>query len=104
MDLAKSGKEAISALASRDYDLVFMDHMMPEMDGVETTQVIRTMKGKDKNSLPIVALTANAISGVKDMFIESGMNDFLSRPTNFDDMKRVMINWLPKEEKALKRK
>ena len=98
--LAKSGKEAIAILKIRSFDIIFMDHMMPEMDGVETTQAIRKMEGmgKEKNAIPIIALTANAIGGVKDLFIKSGMNDFLPKPMDFDELKRVMTEWLPKEK------
>ena len=98
VDLAISGPDAISAVERNHYDLVFMDHMMPEMDGIEATQVIRTMAGKGKDKLPIIALTANAIIGAKEIYIDSGMNDFLSKPMDFDDMKRMMVTWLPKNK------
>ena len=77
---ADSGKSAISMLRSKDIDLVFMDHMMPEMDGVEATGIIRQMEGEYYKKLPIIALTANAVSGVREMFIESGLNDFIAKP------------------------
>ena len=99
--LAKSGKEAIAAIESLPFDIVFMDHMMPEMDGVEATQVIRRMPGKGKDALPIIALTANAISGVRELFIDSGMNDFLSKPMDFDELRRVLVAWIPREKQRV---
>ena len=96
--LAKSGKEAIAKLKSSKFDLIFMDHMMPEMDGVEATQIIRRMENGNCQTVPIIALTANAIGGVKDMFLENGMNDFLSKPMDLKELERVMLDWLPESK------
>ncbi len=96
--LVKSGFEAIAVLKNNDFDIVFMDHMMPEMDGVETTEKIRDMEGERFQTMPIIALTANAISGVREMFIASGMNDFLSKPLELGELKRVLCEWLPSEK------
>jgi len=100
VDLRLSGFEAIEAIKANDYDLVFMDHMMPEMDGVETTKRIREM---GKTELPIIALTANAVSGTKEMFLSNGFNDFLSKPIDTIKMNAILAKWLPKEkqEKAM---
>ena len=76
VELVKSGKDAIDAIEKNDCDIVFMDHMMPEMDGVEATLIIRKMQGRDKERLPIIALPANAITGAKDLILGNGMNDF----------------------------
>jgi len=93
----ESGKAAISMLRSKDIDLVLMDHMMPEMDGVETTEIIRQTAGDYYKNLPIIALTANAVSGVREMFLESGFNDFLAKPIELSSMDRVLKAWLPKD-------
>ena len=93
-----SGKAAISMLRSKDIDLVFMDHMMPEMDGVETTALIRQMNDEYYQKLPIIALTANAVSGVREMFIEAGLNDFIAKPIELSALDRVLKNWLPDEK------
>lgn len=90
-----SGRAAIEALKSKDIHLVFMDHMMPEMDGVETTHIIREMKDSYYKKLPIVALTANAISGVKEMFINAGFSDFMAKPIELSVLDRMLKNWLP---------
>ncbi len=94
---ADSGKAAISLLRSRDIDLVFMDHMMPEMDGVEATGIIRKTEGEYYRQLPIIALTANAVNGVREMFLESGFNDFVAKPIELGALDRALKTWLPDE-------
>ncbi len=96
--LARSGFEALKCVDERKFDLIFMDHMMPEMDGVEATQLIRALPMTWTQQVPIVALTANAISGVKDMFLQSGMNDFLPKPLELPELRRVLKTWLPVEK------
>lgn len=90
VDTAESGYKAIELLKTVKYDLIFMDHMMPEMDGVETTAYIRKMDGDFYRNVPIVALTANAISEAKDMFLSSGFNDFISKPIEMSELNRVL--------------
>jgi signal transduction histidine kinase/CheY-like chemotaxis protein/HPt (histidine-containing phosphotransfer) domain-containing protein len=100
VDTCLSGKEAINLVRNNFYDIVFIDHMMPEMDGLETTAAIRAM-GKDDayyQTLPIIALTANAISGQREMFLESGMDDFLSKPIEINKLVGVLKRWIPKEK------
>jgi CheY-like chemotaxis protein len=83
IDCLQSGKEAIEKIrqAKIKYDVVFMDHMMPEMDGLEATRIIRSQIGTDyAKTVPIVALTANALTGNEDMFIDHGFNAFISKP------------------------
>jgi len=95
IDLRLSGAEAIEAVKANDYDIVFMDHMMPEMDGIEATKRIREM---GYGELPIIALTANAVSGTKEMFLSNGFNDFLSKPIDIIKMNAILSKWLPKEK------
>ncbi len=92
---AESGSEAIRLLHSKDIHLIFMDHMMPEMDGVETTQKIRQMEGEYYHSVPIIALTANAVGGVKKMFLESGFQDFMPKPIELSTLDKMLKTWLP---------
>ena len=96
IDLCKSGMEAITAVKKKEYDLVFMDHRMPDMDGVETTKRIRALSAENSHyaTLPIIALTANAVSGVKDVFLESGFNDYLSKPIDTGKLYTVLEKWL----------
>ena len=93
-DTALSGQQAIDKLASEEYDIVFMDHMMPEMDGVETTRRIRAMGGWHA-TIPIVALTANAVSGIRDLLVSSGMNDYVPKPIQKPLLHRILAKWLP---------
>jgi len=100
IDLKNSGIEAIEAMQNTRYDLIFMDHKMPEMDGVEATLRIRAMGSEEPiyNSLPIVALTANAVTGMREMFLENGFNDFLSKPINTTKLHSILERWLPKDK------
>ncbi len=95
--LADNGQHAVEATAVERFDLVLMDQMMPQMDGIEATQRIRARGGADLN-LPIVALTANAVSGVRESLIQQGFSDFLSKPINPDVLSRCLLKWLPKEK------
>jgi len=96
VDLCTSGAEAIEKIKANGYDLVFIDHMMPDMDGVEATKLIREMYA----NLPIIALTANAVSGVKEMFLENGFNDFLSKPIDIVELNSILEKWLPREKQG----
>ena len=97
MMTAESGRAAINMLRSKDIDIVFMDHMMPEMDGVEATKKIRDMEGDYYKKLPIIALTANAVNGVREMFIQEGLNDFLAKPIELSALDRVLRYYLSKK-------
>jgi len=94
VDTVASGANAIELVKKNCYDVIFMDHMMPEMDGVETTKHIRKLGC----TLPIIALTANTIDGAKEMFLESGFNDFLPKPIVTDKLNAILDKWIPKEK------
>ena len=98
---ALSGKEAVDRLRKEDFDLVLMDHMMPDMDGIETTKVIRAEVERAKNT-PIIALTANVLEGVKDMFLKEGMNDFVAKPVDVKDIITKVRKWLPEDKLRIK--
>ena len=93
---ALSGREAIAQILKNDYDIVFMDHMMPELDGIETTAEIRKLGGKYKK-IPIIALTANAIEGAKEMFMANDFNGYLSKPIDMNELSNILIDFLPPE-------
>jgi CheY-like chemotaxis protein len=97
-DTAASGAEAIEKVKKASYDLVFMDHMMPEMDGVEATRFIRSLPDERFKTMPIVALSANVVEKARILFLESGMNDFLAKPINADELNRTMRRWLPPDK------
>ena len=93
----KSGMEAIEALKQGRFDLVFMDHMMPGMDGIEAVGRIRAMRGDYPHlaDVPIVALSANAVIGAGEMFLNSGMDDFISKPIDTGRLHAVLERWIP---------
>ncbi|MDR1962851.1 MAG: response regulator [Planctomycetaceae bacterium] len=95
MDFCTDGLEAIALVKKNEYDLVFMDHMMPEMDGIEATTQIRQLEGERFKTMPIIALTANAISGMKEMFLQNGMNDFLPKPIEITKLNAMLSKWIP---------
>jgi signal transduction histidine kinase/CheY-like chemotaxis protein len=101
IDLCLSGTEAIDAVKEKQYDLVFMDHMMPGMDGIEVTKHIRELEDPKYRSLPIVALTANAVSGTREMFLASGFNDFLTKPIDTVKLNMILEQWLPKQKQKI---
>jgi signal transduction histidine kinase/FixJ family two-component response regulator/HPt (histidine-containing phosphotransfer) domain-containing protein len=97
IDTAISGKAAVDKITKRHYDIVFMDHMMPELDGVETTHIIRRFH-PEYNDVPIIALTANAVDGTKEMFCREGMNDFVAKPIELRILVSKVKQWLPPEK------
>ncbi|MCL2218712.1 MAG: ATP-binding protein [Chitinispirillia bacterium] len=99
LTLCKSGPEAIEAARTSNFDLIFMDHMMPGMDGLEATKRIRSLGGEYYRKLPIVALTANAVTGVREMFLSEGLNDFVSKPIDIAKLNAVLDRWIPKEKR-----
>ncbi|MDR0617094.1 MAG: response regulator [Synergistaceae bacterium] len=93
-DTADGAESAFALLEDHQYDIIFMDHMMPEINGIEATRMIRE-KGGWLASVPIIALTANALSGMKEIYIECGMSDYVSKPIEIQELNRVLITWLP---------
>lgn len=97
IDTALSGREAIGKISAFKYDLILMDHMMPELDGVETTHIIRRFH-EEYNDVPIIALTANAVDGTKEMFMKEGMNDFVAKPIEMRILASKIKQWLDPEK------
>jgi CheY-like chemotaxis protein len=95
-----SGPEAIELARANYYDIIFMDHMMPGMNGLEAAAAIRAISKNDRyyQNVPIIALTANALSGQREMFLQSGMNDFLAKPIELQKLHLILERWLPKEK------
>ncbi len=96
--VASSGKECLEKLDNSRYDIIFMDHMMPEMDGVETAHKIRAKAGKYFQNVPIVALTANAIGGAREMFLEEGFQEYVAKPIEMTHLERVLRKYIPEEK------
>ena len=96
-DTAESGERALEMVQAEPYDAVFMDHMMPGMDGIETTQAIRALGGRYQ-AIPVIALTANAVVGTRELFLSSGMDDFLSKPIERDKLQAILLKWIPRDK------
>ena len=95
---AASGKEALAKLNRMRFDIIFMDHMMPEMDGVETAHEIRKKPGAYFQKVPIVALTANVVGGAREMFINEGFQDYVPKPIEISQLERVLQKHLPQDK------
>lgn len=93
--MAGSGQEALDKLSNMEFDCVFLDHMMPEMDGVETLHKIRQKPGAYFQSLFVIAFTANAIGGAREMFLSEGFNDFIAKPIEMSVLERMLRRYIP---------
>ena len=93
-ETAGSGEEALRKVKEEEYDIVFMDHMMPVMDGVETAKKMR----EEGVKAPIIALTANAVKSAKEMLLSAGMDDFLSKPIVKEELNGILRKWVPEEK------
>lgn len=91
-----SGMMALELCEKEDFDLIFLDHMMPEMDGVETLKRLRRLLADSERTATIIAFTANAVSGAREMFFEEGFDEFVSKPIEMVELERVLRNVLPK--------
>jgi signal transduction histidine kinase/ActR/RegA family two-component response regulator len=95
-DTAQNGIESIEKVKNKQYDLILMDHMMPEMDGVEAVRIIRSLEGRNAET-PIIALTANAVAGAREMFLNSGFNGLLAKPIDIKALTDTLLRWLPEK-------
>lgn len=93
-----SAREAMPLIEENRYDIIFMDHMMPDIDGVEATHMLRAMDDPYYKTVPIIALTANAINNAKEMFLREGMSDFVAKPIEMRDITAKLRRWLPQEK------
>ena len=93
---ASSGMECLEKTAKTRYDIIFMDHMMPEMDGIEALHILRASKENPCCDIPVVALTANAVAGAKEHYISEGFNAFLAKPINTEKLEKVVFRMLDK--------
>jgi signal transduction histidine kinase/DNA-binding NarL/FixJ family response regulator/HPt (histidine-containing phosphotransfer) domain-containing protein len=100
IDTCTGGAEAVKLVQENNYDLVLMDHMMPGMNGIEAAEKIRQWEKQRQTvePIPIVVLTANAISGMKEMFLERGFSDYLSKPIELAKLDEIIARWVPKEK------
>ena len=92
---ADSGKKCLELVKSYKYDIIFMDHMMPEMDGIETLHALQEMSGNLSKGCKVICLTANAVSGAKKMYMSEGFDDFLSKPIVPDKLEKMIFHLVP---------
>ena len=96
VDVVDDGAIAVDAVFRNSYDLVFMDCQMPEVDGYEATRMIRqreSLAGEEGHRIPIVALTAHALEGDRELCLAAGMDDYLSKPFNADQIATILQKW-----------
>ena len=101
VETAESGKETLQKAAEKKYDVILLDHRMPVMDGIETKQALDLMENSPNKDTPIIALTANAVSGARDLYMEAGFSDYLSKPIDAKKLEKMLLEYLPAEKVIL---
>ena len=98
IDTASSGVEALKLCTDNYYDILFIDHMMPTMDGIETLHALEQLEPNRCKGVPAVALTANAISGAREMYMREGFTDYLTKPVNSVKLEKMIAGYLPPQK------
>jgi len=102
VELADSGQRAIDLIKDKnEYDLIFMDHIMPIMDGIETVKIIRSMDSEYARTVPIVALTGSTEPSSEKMFLENGFSDFMTKPVDANKLDVCLKKWIKKDRKKI---
>ena len=97
IDTACSGREGLIKIRNNHYDIIFLDHMMPDINGIELLSMIKDMTQNRKNTIPVIMLTANAIVGAKEEYLQQGFDDYLSKPISKDKLYQLLRTYLPEE-------
>ena len=100
IDTAENGEECLDKLGERDYDIVFLDYRMPGLDGIDTLNHIRERYPDKFKNIPIISLTASAVAGDRDILLDAGFTDYLSKPINISDMENIMCKYLKMDDDA----
>ena len=98
IDTAASGDEGLALASGKKYDIIFLDHMMPKKDGVETLHELRAQTENPNLQTPTVCLTANAISGAREQYLAAGFDDYLTKPVDADKLEKMLLRYLPQEK------
>lgn len=98
VSVAAGGKECLKMLRQEPVDFIFLDYMMPEMDGIDTLKNIRALQEPGLEQVPVVALTANAVSGAREMFLEAGFDEYISKPIERDKFEKILRTYLPEDK------
>ncbi len=99
LDEAESGPEAIELVRKNRYDIIFMDHMMPMMDGIEAAAIIRRKCGENGKAPAMIALTANAMEGMREKFLDCGFQDFIAKPLDRRELGQLLARWVPEDRR-----
>ena len=95
VDVAASGEECLELLKRKTYHLICLDHMMPVMDGVQTLHAIRGLENNPSKDTPVIALTANAVAGAREFYLQEGFQDYLTKPIDADKFENMLVEYLP---------
>ncbi len=98
IDTAESGREAMRLCTEQVYDVIFLDHMMPDLDGIQTLHELKALSENKNPDTPIICLTANAISGMREMFLSEGFTDYLAKPIEFASLEQMLLKYIPEEK------
>ncbi|MBR6451414.1 MAG: response regulator [Lachnospiraceae bacterium] len=98
VDTALSGDECLKKCAATKYDMIFLDHMMPGKDGIETLHELRAMQDRPNSDTPVICLTANAISGARESYIKEGFDEYLTKPIDTDKLEKMLYEFLPQDK------
>lgn len=101
IDTAECGRDALLLLKKKKYDVVFLDHMMPGMDGIETLKQLREEKENPNLKTPVICLTANAISGAREKYLATGFDNYLTKPVEAEKLEEMLQEYLPKDKLVL---
>ena len=103
IDTAECGMDCLRMTAERTYDIIFLDHRMPEMDGIETFRRMREMEGNLNGDTPVISLTANAVSGAREEYLAEGFRDYLPKPIDGHQLELMMLKYLPRDKVRIRR-
>ena len=98
IDTAESGDEGISLFIKNQYDVIFLDHMMPDKDGIETLKEMKAITDTQNTLTPVICLTANAISGMREMYTNAGFDDYLTKPIDAERLETMLLQYLPDDK------
>ena len=98
IDTADSGASTLNMVKKKRYDLIYLDHMMPEMDGIETLHAMDSLEGNMNTETPVIVLTANAVAGSREMYIREGFTDYMTKPVSYRMLRESLLRYLPADK------
>lgn len=98
IDTADSGASTLNMVKKKKYDLIYLDHMMPEMDGIETLHAMESLEGNMNTETPVIVLTANAVAGSREMYMKEGFTDYMTKPVSYRMLRESLLRYLPADK------